>query len=215
MRTAINDTVRISRRTSSGISRSAQSSRRRNRRYRIRTWLDSPCTTTGPTSCHQRSLHAPSALRCPCRPVCCSMPSVRACSSCQPSTCTAGQRYLARGPRHGRHQSPCWPRASKGSSVSSAWRATVSRSLAVQRLNIDAMTSWVFQGLTIDSLPRSLWYTPQHAAACAFGLLALITIVASRPPVPGSHWCGGRDCHSGSRSSSAHFLAASSASCTA
>ena len=31
---------------------------------------------------------------------------------------------------------------------------------AVRDLNVDAMTSWVFQSLTIDSLPRSLWYTP-------------------------------------------------------
>ena len=44
----------------------------------------------------------------------------------------------------------------------------------VRNLNIDAMTAWVFESLTIDSLPRSLWYTPQHAAACALGLIALI-----------------------------------------
>ena len=52
-------------------------------------------------------------------------------------------------------------------------------SSGVRKLNVDAMTSWVFQGLTIDSLPRSLWYTPQHAAACALGLIALII---PRPP---------------------------------
>ena len=50
----------------------------------------------------------------------------------------------------------------------------------VRALNIDAMTSWVFQSLTIDSLPRSLWYTPQHAAACALGLVALIVPTAGR-----------------------------------
>ena len=59
---------------------------------------------------------------------------------------------------------------------------------AVRDLNVDAMTSWVFQSLTIDSLPRSLWYTPQHAAACALGLIALI-IPAS--PAPRVSWGGG------------------------
>ena len=47
----------------------------------------------------------------------------------------------------------------------------------VRELNIDAITSWWFQTLTIDSLPRSLWYTPQHAMACALGCLALIVTV--------------------------------------
>lgn len=44
----------------------------------------------------------------------------------------------------------------------------------VRELNIDAITAWWFQTLTIDSLPRSLWYTPQHAMACAFSLVALL-----------------------------------------
>jgi len=44
----------------------------------------------------------------------------------------------------------------------------------VRQLNIDAITLWFFQALTIDGLPRSLWYTPQHAGACALGLVALI-----------------------------------------
>jgi hypothetical protein len=44
----------------------------------------------------------------------------------------------------------------------------------LRHLNIDAITSWVFQGLTVDALPRSIWYTPQHAAACALGLMALL-----------------------------------------
>ncbi|MBI4476085.1 MAG: hypothetical protein HY654_02870 [Acidobacteria bacterium] len=44
---------------------------------------------------------------------------------------------------------------------------------AVRQLNIDAITLWFFQALTIDGLPRSLWYTPQHAAACGLGLVAL------------------------------------------
>ncbi len=45
---------------------------------------------------------------------------------------------------------------------------------SVRDLNIDAITSWFFNGLTIDGLPRSLWYTPQHAMACAIGLVALV-----------------------------------------
>ena len=56
------------------------------------------------------------------------------------------------------------------------------------QLNIDAITSWWFQTLTIDGLPRSLWYTPQHAMACAFAAIAL-TIAAhggSRVPVRAS-----------------------------
>ena len=50
---------------------------------------------------------------------------------------------------------------------------------ALRDNNIDAVTRLVFDGLTIDNLPRSLWYTPQHAGACALGLVAL-TIAAAR-----------------------------------
>ncbi len=54
----------------------------------------------------------------------------------------------------------------------------------VRHLNIDAITNWFFQGLTIDGLPRALWYTPQHAMACALGLTALMVIsAASTPPL--------------------------------
>jgi hypothetical protein len=49
----------------------------------------------------------------------------------------------------------------------------------VTELNIDAITSWFFQSQTIDSLPRSLWYTPQHAAACGLGLVGLIVAGAA------------------------------------
>ena len=45
---------------------------------------------------------------------------------------------------------------------------------SLRQLNIDAITAWVFGSLSIDGLPRSLWYTPQHAMACALGLLALM-----------------------------------------
>ncbi|RPJ63565.1 MAG: hypothetical protein EHM24_24210, partial [Acidobacteria bacterium] len=47
---------------------------------------------------------------------------------------------------------------------------------ALRDLNIDATTMWFFQGLTVDGLPRSLWYTPQHAGACALGLIALVVL---------------------------------------
>jgi len=47
---------------------------------------------------------------------------------------------------------------------------------SLRDLNIDATTMWFFQGLTVDGLPRSLWYTPQHAGACALGLIALVVL---------------------------------------
>jgi hypothetical protein len=47
---------------------------------------------------------------------------------------------------------------------------------AVRELNIDAITLWHFSGLTIDGLPRALWYTPQHALALALSLLALMIV---------------------------------------
>jgi hypothetical protein len=52
---------------------------------------------------------------------------------------------------------------------------------SLRSLNVDALTSWILHGLTVDSLPRSLWYTPQHAGACALGLIALIPPGAARP----------------------------------
>jgi hypothetical protein len=47
-------------------------------------------------------------------------------------------------------------------------------------LNVDAITYWRLQGLTIDGLPRSLWYTPHHAMACAFALVALLVAGSAR-----------------------------------
>jgi hypothetical protein len=47
----------------------------------------------------------------------------------------------------------------------------------VRGINIDAVTSWYFYGLSVDGLPRSLWWGPQHASASALGLVAL-TIAA-------------------------------------
>ena len=44
----------------------------------------------------------------------------------------------------------------------------------LRHLNIDALSYWIFRGLSIDGLPRSLWWIPQHATACALGLVPLI-----------------------------------------
>jgi hypothetical protein len=55
---------------------------------------------------------------------------------------------------------------------------------ALRDNNIDAVTRLVFDGLTIDNLPRSLWYTPQHAGACALGLVALTIAAAGGPAAP-------------------------------
>lgn len=49
----------------------------------------------------------------------------------------------------------------------------------LRETNTDAITAWYFASQTIDSLPRSLWYTPQHAAACALGLTGLIVAAAA------------------------------------
>jgi hypothetical protein len=48
----------------------------------------------------------------------------------------------------------------------------------LRALNIDALTNWYFQGLRIDGLPRSLWWTPQHGTACALGLIPVIAASA-------------------------------------
>jgi hypothetical protein len=66
------------------------------------------------------------------------------------------------------------------------WRlwATGGPLAATRDTNIDAVTRLVFQGLTIDNLPRSLWYTPQHAGACALGLVALVIAIGAGPAAP-------------------------------
>lgn len=54
------------------------------------------------------------------------------------------------------------------------------RSLAeLRELNIDAMTAWWYGGLRIDDLPRTMWYTPQHATSCALGLIAVMVATAA------------------------------------
>jgi hypothetical protein len=49
--------------------------------------------------------------------------------------------------------------------------------IVLQDTNIDAISNWSFEGLRIDNIPRSLWYTPQHTTSIALGLVAL-TIAA-------------------------------------
>ena len=44
--------------------------------------------------------------------------------------------------------------------------------------NVDAITAWYFNGLRIDNVPRSLWYTPQHTTAVALGLVGWLIAVA-------------------------------------
>jgi hypothetical protein len=49
---------------------------------------------------------------------------------------------------------------------------------ALLDINVDAVTGWPpFNGLRIDNIPRSLWYTPQHTTSIALGLLALTIVV--------------------------------------
>jgi len=53
-------------------------------------------------------------------------------------------------------------------------------------INVDAVTAWApFEGLRIDNIPRSLWYTPQHTTSIALGLTGLLIATiggaASRP----------------------------------
>jgi hypothetical protein len=47
---------------------------------------------------------------------------------------------------------------------------------ALRDLNVDAVTSWFFGGITVDGLPRTLMYNPQHALATASGLIALSVV---------------------------------------
>ena len=49
---------------------------------------------------------------------------------------------------------------------------------AVRDMNIDAITAWAFQGLRVDNLVRTMWYTPQHAMSLALGLVAVLAVLA-------------------------------------
>ena len=44
-------------------------------------------------------------------------------------------------------------------------------------INIDAVSHWAqysFRGFRIDGLQRSMWWTPQHSASCALGLIGVL-----------------------------------------
>ena len=62
----------------------------------------------------------------------------------------------------------------------------------VADMNIDAISSWQFNGLRVDNIPRSLWYTPQHAFSCALGLIAvLVAAVSGARAAAGAIWLAG------------------------
>jgi hypothetical protein len=50
---------------------------------------------------------------------------------------------------------------------------------ALRDFNVDAATAWIYRSVSIDGIPRSLWYTPQHAGAFALGLIALVVAGAA------------------------------------
>jgi hypothetical protein len=45
-------------------------------------------------------------------------------------------------------------------------------------MNVDAVTAWFFNGMRVDNVPRSLWYTPQHTTAVALGLVGWFVAIA-------------------------------------
>jgi hypothetical protein len=57
---------------------------------------------------------------------------------------------------------------------------------ALRELNIDAISSWWFQALSVDGLQRAIWYTPQHSMAYALGLLALAIAARRGAAMPAS-----------------------------
>jgi hypothetical protein len=46
---------------------------------------------------------------------------------------------------------------------------------SLRDMNVDAVTAWKYNGLRIDGVHRTMYYTPQHGLSCALGLLALAT----------------------------------------
>ena len=49
---------------------------------------------------------------------------------------------------------------------------------ALSDMNVDAVTAWFFNGMRVDNVPRSLWYTPQHTTAVALGLIGWFVAIA-------------------------------------
>ena len=50
---------------------------------------------------------------------------------------------------------------------------------ALNDMNVDAVTAWFFNGLRVDNVPRSLWYTPQHTTAVALGLVGWLVAISA------------------------------------
>ncbi len=50
---------------------------------------------------------------------------------------------------------------------------------ALSDMNVDAVTAWFFNGLRVDNVPRSLWYTPQHTTAVALGLVGWLIAISA------------------------------------
>jgi hypothetical protein len=48
----------------------------------------------------------------------------------------------------------------------------------LRNMNIDAVTAWLWSGLRVDNMPRSMWYTPQHTTAVALGLVGVFSAIA-------------------------------------
>ena len=46
----------------------------------------------------------------------------------------------------------------------------------LRHINVDAVTAWWYGGLRIDSVHRTMYYTPQHGLSCALGLAALTAV---------------------------------------
>lgn len=63
---------------------------------------------------------------------------------------------------------------------------------ALRDLNVDAVTSWFFGGITIDGLPRTFMYNPQHGMATACGLIALavVAFTGARLSIAAALLCG-------------------------
>ncbi len=45
---------------------------------------------------------------------------------------------------------------------------------ALRDINVDAITAWWYNGLRIDGVHRTMFYTPQHGLSCSLGLLGLL-----------------------------------------
>jgi hypothetical protein len=56
--------------------------------------------------------------------------------------------------------------------------------LALRDINVDAVTAWWYNGLRLDGVHRTMYYTPQHGLSCAVGLLAMTVAAAGGARVP-------------------------------